>query len=134
MQARMKNPAMIIPGAIEALQNLAKASERGGAPKKTLDLVHLPASQINRCSVCVDIGFRFNLGGSGTALRRGCACFASSVDRNDECLESAQRRYWAGGPRVCERRRNGTRTAPPLPKANGGPVTYACRVSSPRSE
>lgn len=28
-------------------------------PKKTLDLVHLRASQINGCSVCVDMGFRF---------------------------------------------------------------------------
>ena len=59
MQARIKNPAMIIPGAMEALQNLAKASEQGGVPKKTLDLVHLRASQINGCSVCVDMGFRF---------------------------------------------------------------------------
>jgi AhpD family alkylhydroperoxidase len=59
MQARMKNPVMIIPGAMEALQNLAKASEHGGVPKKTLDLVHLRASQINGCSVCVDMGFRF---------------------------------------------------------------------------
>ncbi len=59
MQARMKNPAMILPGAIEALQKLAKASEHGGVPKTTLDLVHLRASQINGCSVCVDMGFRF---------------------------------------------------------------------------
>jgi AhpD family alkylhydroperoxidase len=59
MQARIKNPAMIIPGAMEALQNLAKASEQGGVPKKTLDLVHLRASQINGCSVCVDMGVRF---------------------------------------------------------------------------
>jgi len=59
MQARIKNPAMIIPGAMEGLQSLAKAAEQGGLPKKTLDLVHLRASQINGCSVCVDMGFRF---------------------------------------------------------------------------
>jgi|SRR5262252_3350684 len=59
MQARMKNPPMILPGAMEALRGLAKASERGGVPKKTLDLIHLRASQINGCSVCVDMGFRF---------------------------------------------------------------------------
>ena len=59
MQARMKNPAMIIPGVMEALQALAKATEQGGVPKKTLDLVHLRASQINGCSVCVDMNFRF---------------------------------------------------------------------------
>src|SRR5262244_4650337 len=51
----MKNPAMIIPGAMEALQNLATASESGGVPAKTLDLVHLRASQINGCSVCIDM-------------------------------------------------------------------------------
>ena len=59
MQARMKHPAMIIPNAMEALQTLAKAAEQGGVPRKTLDLVHLRASQINGCSVCVDMGFRF---------------------------------------------------------------------------
>jgi AhpD family alkylhydroperoxidase len=59
MQARMKNPAMIIPGAMEPLQSLAKAVEQGGVAKKTLDLVHLRASHINGCSVCVDMNFRF---------------------------------------------------------------------------
>jgi alkylhydroperoxidase family enzyme len=59
MQARMKNPAIIVPGVMEALQNLANAAEQGGVPKKTLDLVHLRASQINGCSVCVDMNLRF---------------------------------------------------------------------------
>ena len=59
MQARMKNPVLITPGAMEAMQSLAKAAEQGGVPKKTLDLVHLRASQINGCSVCADMGLRF---------------------------------------------------------------------------
>jgi AhpD family alkylhydroperoxidase len=59
LQARMKQTAIIIPGAMEALQSLAKAPEQSGVPKKTLDLVHLRASQINGCSVCVDMGLRF---------------------------------------------------------------------------
>lgn len=59
MQARMKNPVMVLPGAIEALQALAKSAEKGGVPKPTLDLVHLRVSQINGCSVCVDMGYRF---------------------------------------------------------------------------
>ena len=38
---------------------LGKAAEQGGVPKQTLDLVYLRASQINGCSVCVDMGLRF---------------------------------------------------------------------------
>ena len=59
MQARMKNPAMIIPGAMQALQALGKSAEQSGVPSRTLGLVHLRASQINGCSVCVDMSFRF---------------------------------------------------------------------------
>jgi AhpD family alkylhydroperoxidase len=58
MQARMKNPAMIIPDAMQALQALAKTMEQGGVPPRTLGLVHLRASQINGCSACVDGGSR----------------------------------------------------------------------------
>src|SRR5436309_6388715 len=59
MQARMKNPAMIVPDAMQALQALGKTAEQGGVPPRTLSLVHLRASQINGCSVCVDMAFRF---------------------------------------------------------------------------
>jgi alkylhydroperoxidase family enzyme len=59
MQSRMKQPVFIVPGAMEHLQALGKAVEQSGVPKKTLDLVHLRASQINGCSVCVDMNFRF---------------------------------------------------------------------------
>src|SRR5215471_9947673 len=58
-QARMKNPVLILPDAMEAMQSLAKAAEQGGVPKQTLDFVHLRASQINGCSVCADMGLRF---------------------------------------------------------------------------
>jgi AhpD family alkylhydroperoxidase len=54
MQARMKNPAVIIPGAMQAIQALNSATEKGGVPSATLALVHLRASQINGCSFCVD--------------------------------------------------------------------------------
>jgi AhpD family alkylhydroperoxidase len=59
MQARMKNPVLIISGAMEHLQALGKAAEQSGVPKRTLDLVHLRTSQINGCSVCVDMNYRF---------------------------------------------------------------------------
>lgn len=58
MQPRIKNPAMLIPGAMQQLQALAKTAEHGGVPARTLGLVHLRASQINGCSVCVDLSWR----------------------------------------------------------------------------
>jgi AhpD family alkylhydroperoxidase len=58
VQARMKNPAMIIPDAMQAIQALTAATGQGGVPQHTLDLVHLRASQINGCSFCCDSGSR----------------------------------------------------------------------------
>jgi AhpD family alkylhydroperoxidase len=58
MQARMKNPAMIVPGAMPALYALGAAAKKGDVPSRTLDLIHLRASQINGCSVCVDMHAR----------------------------------------------------------------------------
>jgi AhpD family alkylhydroperoxidase len=59
MQARMKNPAMILPDAMQAIQALQAATQKRGVPSTTLGLVHLRASQINGCSVCVDSGTRY---------------------------------------------------------------------------
>ena len=53
MQARMANPAMSVPGAFDALMGLATAAGKGGLPESTVELVHLRASQINGCGVCV---------------------------------------------------------------------------------
>ena len=58
MQARMKNPAMILPDALRAIQALQAATAHGGVPAATLGLAHLRASQINGCSACVDAGAR----------------------------------------------------------------------------
>lgn len=55
MQARMKNPVLVIPEAMQALMALNKATEKSGLPDATIKLVHLRASQINGCSVCVDM-------------------------------------------------------------------------------
>ena len=59
MQPRLKNPAMLIPEAMQSLLSLAKIAEHGGVPLRTLGLVHLRVSQINGCSVCVDLAIRF---------------------------------------------------------------------------
>ncbi|WP_426513571.1 carboxymuconolactone decarboxylase family protein [Dactylosporangium sp. McL0621] len=56
MQARMKNPAMVLPDAMKGIQNLYKAMHQGGVPQQLLELVHLRASQINGCSACVYAG------------------------------------------------------------------------------
>ena len=58
MQARMQSPAMILPEAMQALYALSKVTENNGVPARTIGLVHLRASQINGCSVCVDMHAR----------------------------------------------------------------------------
>jgi AhpD family alkylhydroperoxidase len=58
MQARMSNPATLLPDATEGIQALTRAIEQGGVPRTVLELVHLRASQINGCSWCVDSGSR----------------------------------------------------------------------------
>jgi AhpD family alkylhydroperoxidase len=58
MQARIENPVMTAPGAMQALQQFSDASKHAGVPEITLTLVALRASQINGCSVCVDMHSR----------------------------------------------------------------------------
>jgi AhpD family alkylhydroperoxidase len=58
MQARMKNPVFVLPDAMQAMMALNKAIEEAGVPFAILKLVHLRASQINGCSVCVDMHAR----------------------------------------------------------------------------
>jgi len=58
MQARMNNPALILPDALQALYALNKATEDKGVPFAIIKMVHLRASQINGCSVCVDMHAR----------------------------------------------------------------------------
>jgi AhpD family alkylhydroperoxidase len=43
---------------MQALFALNKATEKGGVPSKTIGLVQLRASQINGCSVCIDLHAR----------------------------------------------------------------------------
>lgn len=54
MQARMNNPALILPQALQALYALSKSTEEL-VPEVTRKLVELRASQINGCSVCVNM-------------------------------------------------------------------------------
>jgi AhpD family alkylhydroperoxidase len=58
MQARIGNPALGVPGALQALQQLGTAPKNTDVPATTLYLITLRASQINGCSVCIDIHSR----------------------------------------------------------------------------
>ena len=51
--ARMNHPAMIVPGAMAALQGVGATVADSGLPVTTLDLVNLRVSQINGCGVCL---------------------------------------------------------------------------------
>lgn len=58
MQARMTNPVLVLPDALKALTALSRAAHTGTVPAATHKLVHLRASQINGCGVCVDMHAR----------------------------------------------------------------------------
>ena len=55
MEPRMQHPVMVVPGALESLQGLSKAAASTGVPYATLKMVELRASQINGCSLCVNM-------------------------------------------------------------------------------
>jgi len=87
MQARTTNPAITVPGAMQALQALAKSTEDGGVSAGIRDLVHLRASQINGCSVCVDMHSR-DLKKAGEADER---IFAVAAWRESPYFTDAER-------------------------------------------
>lgn len=58
MQARMKNPVMIFPTAMQAMLALNASIDQSELPKSTVKLIQLRVSQINGCSVCVDMHAR----------------------------------------------------------------------------
>jgi AhpD family alkylhydroperoxidase len=55
MQARMTNPIVTIPDAMQALLALSASAVKAGLSQQLLELVSLRASQINGCSLCVDM-------------------------------------------------------------------------------
>jgi AhpD family alkylhydroperoxidase len=62
MKARMTNPALSVPGLLDALQAVSKAANdaagTAGVPPATMELIGLRASQINGCAVCLDMHTR----------------------------------------------------------------------------
>lgn len=58
MNARIENPAIAVPGAMQALHRLSKAVKDTGIPATTLGLIEVRASQINGCAICLDMHTR----------------------------------------------------------------------------
>ena len=69
MQARISNPAVSVPGALDGLRAFGRSANATGVPAETLALVQLRVSQINGCSVCTDIHSR-ELVALGTSSER----------------------------------------------------------------
>ena len=55
MEARMTHPVFVVPAALKALAAYSQAGEGLGVSTETIELIHLRASQINGCSVCVEM-------------------------------------------------------------------------------
>jgi AhpD family alkylhydroperoxidase len=54
----MNHPVHVLPDAMKALLALSKSAESDTIPESTHQLIHLRVSQINGCSVCVDMHSR----------------------------------------------------------------------------
>jgi AhpD family alkylhydroperoxidase len=63
MQPRIQQPAIVYPDALQAMLALGKSTKESGLPERLFELIHLRASQINGCSLCVDMHAK--------ALKRG---------------------------------------------------------------
>jgi AhpD family alkylhydroperoxidase len=55
---RMDHPVVLVPEALKALYAVSKAAQNDNVAETTAELVRLRASQINGCSVCVEMHSR----------------------------------------------------------------------------
>lgn len=58
MEPRIKNPAVLLPEAMQSMLALGASVAKSGLSPTILGLVHLRVSQVNGCSVCIDMGWR----------------------------------------------------------------------------
>src|SRR2546429_1194934 len=87
MKSRMNNVAMVMPDALRTLLAFGKTAENGSVPVATIQLVQLRASQINGCSVCVDMHYQF-LKQAGETPER---CVTVSAWRDTPYFDDAER-------------------------------------------
>ena len=83
MQARIKNPAVIMPGAMQAIQTLMASAQKAGMPPKVLQLVHLRASQVNGCGPCVDGGVKHAKQATGS---EHVQCLFTAASPEPDCV------------------------------------------------
>ncbi|MFC7762393.1 carboxymuconolactone decarboxylase family protein [Catellatospora bangladeshensis] len=126
MQARMTNPATLLPEAVKGINALYKAAHSAGVPTSTLELVHLRSSQINGCGACADSGARaMRKAGRPTT---GCSRSPPGARRRTSPTPSGPRWSWPST-------RPGWPTGPTRCRTTSGrrrPSTSA-RTSWPRS-
>jgi AhpD family alkylhydroperoxidase len=84
--ARMTNPAFVVDGAMDGLNAVSKSISRARLPINRA-LVHLRASQINGCGVCVDMHAR-EARRSGESEER---VWAVAAWRETRCFSDAER-------------------------------------------
>ncbi|MER7547480.1 carboxymuconolactone decarboxylase family protein [Actinomadura sp.] len=75
MEARMKNPAHVLPSAMEGIGGLIQAVNEGGLTHELQELVSLRTSQINGCGACAH-GHVHNLIRAGEPAERTAAVAA----------------------------------------------------------
>lgn len=87
MQPRMAHPIQLLPKLLPALQAVSRASHVDTVPHITMAMAELRASQINGCSVCVDM-HTADLKRSGDSDRR---IFAVAAWRDAPWFSDAER-------------------------------------------
>lgn len=96
MQPRIKNPVALVPELLPLAQTMSALSEKAGVSGKTLGLMHMRISQINGCSVCVDLHARFSKKNGDTEQR----LFAVGAWRDAPWFSEAERAALALGEAV----------------------------------
>jgi len=87
MEARITNPLMIFKGTLPALIEFGKAARDAGVPQTTFELLELRVSQINGCSLCVEL-HATELHKSGEPLEK---IFAVGAWRESPHFDDAER-------------------------------------------
>jgi AhpD family alkylhydroperoxidase len=102
MQARIPNIALAMPEVLTGLQRVSRAASATGLSPQLTELVALRASQINGCSLCVDLHTRA-LKEAGETHER---LFASAAWRDSPYFDEAERAALdlaEYGTRLCDR-------------------------------